>query len=109
MEMKRLIAIVVGCAVMASASAQDRVVVDYSKMDLTTPAGADALYLRILNVAEAVCPQPSFFGLSGQLVWRKCMQDAVGQAVQDVHNPLVTARYHGAMSGKLYSSRATTK
>jgi len=68
-----------------------------------------AEYLRILNVAEAVCPQQLFFGLHGHLVWRRCMQDAIGQAVQDVHNPLVTARYNGAMSGKLYSSRATTK
>jgi UrcA family protein len=107
--MKSFIAIIVGCGVVASASAQDRVVIEYSKADLTTEAAADALYLRILNVAETVCPEESVLGLYGHVLWRKCMQDAVGQAVADVHNPLLTDRYHGAMSGKLYSSRATMK
>ena len=107
--MKSLIAIMLGCSAVAVASAQDRVVIEYSKADLTTQAGADALYLRILNVAETVCPQESVLGLYGHVLWRKCMRDAVGQAVQDVHNPLLTDRYHGAMSDKLYSSRATMK
>ncbi len=107
--MKRFFAILVGCVVMGSAAAQERVVIDYSKMDLTTPRGANALYLRILNVAEAVCPQESVLGVYGHTLWRKCMQNAVAQAVKDVHNPLLTARYRGETSGTLYSSRATMK
>jgi UrcA family protein len=107
--MKRLIAIIVGCAVMGSAVAQDRVVIDYSKMDLTTPAGASALYLRIVNAADAVCPQDQARGLRGRLESRKCVRNAVVQAVKDVHNPLLTAQYHGAAGGRLYSSRATIK
>jgi UrcA family protein len=94
---------------MGSAGAQERVVINYSKMDLTTPAGANALYLRILNVAEAVCPRESVLGLYGHSVWRKCMRNAVARAVEDVHNPLLTARYRGETSGTLYSSRAMTK
>ena len=107
--MKTLIAIAVTCFAVGSAAAQERVVIDYSKMDLTTPAGANALYLRILNVAEVVCPQESVLGLYGHSLWRKCMRNAVGQAVQDVHNPLLTARYRGETAGTLYSSRATVK
>ena len=37
--MKKLIVIVVGCMVMGTAAAQERVVIDYSKTDLTTPVG----------------------------------------------------------------------
>ena len=107
--MKRLIAIAVTCLAVGSAAAQERVVIDYSKMDLTTPAGANALYLRILNAADAVCPQESVLGLYGHLLWRKCMRKAVAQAVQDVHNPLLTARYRGEAADTLYSSRATMK
>ena len=107
--MKRFFAILVGCAVMGSAAAQERVVIDYSRMDLTTPAGANALYLRILNVAEAVCPQESVLGVYGHSLWRKCMQNAIDRAVEDVHNPLLTARYRGETSGRLYSSRGTMK
>ena len=107
--MKRLIAIIVTCLAMGSAAAQERVVIDYSKMDLTTAAGANALYRRILNAADAVCPQESVLGLYGHSLWRKCMQNAIAQAVEDVHNPLLTARYRGETSGRLYSSRATMK
>ena len=107
--MKKIISILLVCMAVGSAGAQERVVIDYTHMDLTTPAGANALYLRILNVADAVCPQEQVLGLYGHLVWRKCMRNAVAKAVEDVHNPLVTARYRGEMSGRLYSSRATTK
>ena len=109
MNMKRLIASIVGCAVMGSAVAQERVVIEYWNTDLTTPEAADALYRRILNAADAVCPQDLALGIYGRLNARKCMRQAVAQAVQDVHSPLLTARYDGATSGKLYSSRATTK
>ena len=107
--MKRLIAIIVGCAVMGSAVAQEQVAIDYSKMDLTTPVGADALYRRILNVADAVCPQDQALGMQGRFEARKCVRKAVGHAVEDVHHPLLTARYRGTAAGRLYSSRATTE
>jgi UrcA family protein len=107
--MKKLIVIIVGCMVMGSAAAQERVVIDYSKTDLTTPAGASALYRRIANVADAVCRPDPALGIHGQFVARACVRKAVAQAVDDVHNPLLTARHGGETAGRLYSSRATMK
>ena len=107
--MKKLIVIVVGCMVMGTATAQERVVIDYSKTDLTTPAGASALYRRIVNVADAVCQADPALGLKGKFAARKCVRKAVARAVEDVHNPLLSARHGGETADRLYSSRATMK
>jgi UrcA family protein len=107
--MKKWIVIIMGCAVTGSAAAQDRVVIDYSKTDLTTPVGASALYRRIVNVADAVCRPDPALGLHGQFVARECVRKAVTRAVEDVHSPLLTARHGGETADTLYSSRATMK
>jgi UrcA family protein len=107
--MKQLIVLVVGCLVMGTAAAQERVVIDYSKTDLTTPVGASALYRRIVNVADAVCQPDPALGLKGKFAARECKRKAVTQAVEDVHNPLLTARHGGETADTLYSSRATMK
>jgi len=107
--MKKLIVIIVGCMVMGSAAAQDRVVIGYSKSDLTTPTGASALYRRIANVADAVCTPDPALGLKGKFAARECVRKAVTQAVEEVHSPLLTARHGGGTVDRLYSSRATMK
>jgi UrcA family protein len=101
--MKKFIAIVVAGLAMGSAVAQDRVAIEYT--EVATPSDANALYHRIQNAAEAVCPQIQVLGLYGHFVSQKCRRNAVAQAVADVDSPLLTARHHGATGDKLYSSR----
>jgi UrcA family protein len=105
--MKTLIAIVLTGLAAASAAAQDRVAIEYT--DIATSSDADALYHRIRNAAEAVCPQDPVLGLHGHSVSRKCQRNAVAKAVEAVDSPLLTARHHGEMGNKLYSSSATRK
>jgi UrcA family protein len=101
--MKTFIAIVVAGLAVGSASAQDRVVIDYTDTDLTTSASAGVLYTRILHAADAVCPQGQELGLNSHFIARKCARAAVAQAVEDVDNPLLTARHRGDTRDTLYS------
>ncbi len=107
--MKKLIATLLATLAMGTACAEDRIVIDYSDVDIGTPAGASVLYQRIVNASQEVCHQESVLGLNGYFIWRKCVRDAISRAVSNVDNPLVTARHHGDTPGTLYSSRATTK
>lgn len=105
--MKTVIAMMVAGLAAGSAGARDRIAIDYT--DIETVADANTLYQRIVNAAGAVCPQEQVLGLYGHSVARKCVRNAVTQAVADVDNPLLTARHHGETRGSLYSSRATRK
>ena len=108
--MKTLIAILFATLTMGAASAaEERIVIDYSDVDVTTPVGAQVLYRRIVNASQEVCYRESVLGVHGFFIWRKCVQDAISGAVSDLDNALVTAQYHGQTPGRLYSSRATTK
>jgi UrcA family protein len=107
---KTLIAILVATFTMGAASAaEDRIVIHYSDVDLTTPVGAQVLYRRIVNASHEVCHRESVLGVYGFFIWRKCVQDAISGAVSNVDNPLVTAQYHGHTPSRLYSSRAMPK
>jgi UrcA family protein len=105
--MKTLIAVIVAGLAAGAAGAQDRVAIDYTNIE--TAADAAALYQRIVNAADAVCPQEQVLGLYGHTMARRCARNAVSKAVADVDNPLLTARHHGETPGTLYSSRATRK
>jgi UrcA family protein len=66
------------------------VTVRYGDLDLSSPAGADALYRRIQAAGKQVC------GYSGatlleQAAWRSCYRNAVGDAVRKVNSPQLIA------------------
>ena len=84
----------VACLVMGTASARDRVVIDYSDVDVTTQGGAQQLYHRIVNASEEVCRRDSVAGLNGYAIWRRCVHETVSRTVADV---------------RLYPYLATTK
>jgi UrcA family protein len=69
-------------------------VVRFADLNLSTRAGAAALYHRITNAAREVCEplQPPGSVLSSG-AWRSCMRTAVATAVHDVAQPLLTAYY----------------
>ena len=63
------------------------ITVRYSDLDLTTAAGANALYHRIANAASEVCPDPRTRNLGILEARKRCQQDAIARAVQAVNNP----------------------
>jgi len=80
----------VASAVFAAPPAQElrRQVVRFADLDLTRPAGAQELYLRIRNAARDVCETYDRFGPD-----RRCMEQAVARAMARVSAPLLTSRH----------------
>ena len=67
-----------------------RVEVRYSDLDVSTVAGATALYQRLQGAAHFVCGAEGR-SLAEQDQWRGCVRSAVGQAVSAVHSPALSA------------------
>jgi UrcA family protein len=63
------------------------VTVRYDDLNLSTSAGADALYRRISNAARQVCPSAYSRDLSVVAASERCQANAVAQAVRAVNNP----------------------
>ena len=78
---------------------QPRITVKYVATDLTSKAGAEALYKRIQDAAKKVCEDYKSDELVRQVVWQKCYSVVVENAVTAVHQPILTA---------LHESRAST-
>jgi UrcA family protein len=67
--------------------------VSYTDLDPSKPAGAEALYHRITRAARTVCAESfrtsiPYRRVSGQ---KQCEEKAIGNAVNDVNHPLVSA------------------
>ncbi len=79
------------------------VAVHYADLDITTAAGAEALYERIQQAAVSVCPQADGRPLARYMTVIRCRNEVVARAVSSVSSPRVTAVYaarahHGAHS-----------
>lgn len=69
-------------------------VVEYGDLDLTSTAGASALYRRLKLAAREVCMTPD--GEYGDpMVWLQCFHHALMRAVRDLGNARVIALYDG--------------
>lgn len=68
--------------------------VRYADVNLTTVAGATALYQRIEGAARLVCGD-SGRSLAEQRAAKICYQNAVAEAVSTVNNPTLTAIHQG--------------
>jgi UrcA family protein len=84
----------VGAASAANAMATQQLPVSYRDLDLSTPAGARVLYIRIERAAHEVCGFPDQADLHLARASRQCYSVAVEHAVSDVHSPLLTALYN---------------
>jgi UrcA family protein len=73
-------------------------VVRFSADMLATDSGARALYRRLAQAAEQVCPQPSETRLVREVVV-KCREQAIAGAVDKIHNQRLAA-IHAAASSK---------
>ena len=63
------------------------VAVRYDDLNLTTPAGVNALYSRISHAARAVCPDSYSRDLAVQSAAERCQVQAIAKAVHAVNNP----------------------
>jgi len=69
----------------APAAAEDMVVrVDYSDLDLSTPAGTEVLGKRIEANAETACERPDVRDLKGMVAFEKCKDQVVTGAVEQM-------------------------
>jgi len=87
--------------VVSSAFADDQVrseTVKFQDLNVGTPAGAEALYLRIHSAAKRVCSQPG--GAWEMFHASTCIKDAEAGAIQKVNLPLLTAFYQTKTDGR---------
>ena len=94
------IAMLLACAVIvSSAFADDQVrseTVKFADLNVTTPAGAEALYTRIHAAAKRVCPETEPLLRAAASA---CARKAVAQAIEKLGLPQLTA-YYQMKSGK---------
>jgi len=103
----RVTAILCGIALMNAAGAEAQLrlaepvtkVVNYSDLNLNTPAGAQALYGRLRTAAVKVCAQYEGLTLKAMSQQRACVDQALALAVKRVDSTTVTA-YHLGRTGK---------
>ena len=68
--------------------------VKFADLDLTRSPGAAVLYSRIQTAARAVCePAGNTGARDALLLSRRCTEQAISQAVADVHVPVLTSYY----------------
>jgi UrcA family protein len=81
----------------ASAATHDRdvpaVVVKYSELNLSTDAGVNTLYHRIMYAARQVCPDESIRDLKAHEQVAVCRDQAIARAIRQINNSRLAALY----------------
>jgi UrcA family protein len=81
---------------------RSQVEVSLADVDTATDRGAAQALRRIRDAAEAACDvRPGLQPYHERAAARACVAEAVSRAVDDLGNPLVTARHRG---GRTYAS-----
>lgn len=62
-------------------------------LDLSKPADAQTLYMRLRQAADYVCTLGPRIDLAPVTTPQACFEKALGNAVRDAHAPLVTNAY----------------
>jgi UrcA family protein len=81
-----------GNAFAATTDGAPSVTIRFADLNLNTTAGARTLYQRISGAAHLVCG-PDGRGFDEQREWRGCYQQAVRNAVAQVHSPLLSSEF----------------
>jgi UrcA family protein len=79
-------------------SSPRHVEVHYADLNLSTAAGAAALYQRLHSAADTVCNEHGTRDLASQFRSKACVRAAISAAVTQIDRPLLTA-YHRAKLG----------
>jgi UrcA family protein len=96
-----LAAIVIAALPVAAPSAAESagIRVVFSDLNLSTPAGIDALYGRIKTAAARYCePAQAVTGTRLSARYDRCVKDAIATTVQKVNTPGLTA-LHATRTG----------
>jgi UrcA family protein len=72
--------------------------VRYGDLNLATEQGSLALYARIQAAAQQVCAPDDIRDLQAVAAARSCRQQAIAQAVHDVHSPALASVYAAQLS-----------
>ena len=105
--LRRSVAIATACAAMAvttgsfaavASESAPSIRVRYDDLNLTTHAGAGALYQRIRNAASQVCPLPSNHDVRAIAKSRECQANAIAAAVNSVHSSQLAALHAARIS-----------
>jgi UrcA family protein len=75
------------------ADASPSITVRYTDLNLATEAGTTALYARLVAAARHVCTVSDIRNLRQVAAAEACQQQAIANAVRDVHNPKLAAVY----------------
>jgi UrcA family protein len=97
-----LVATSFACAVPAAAETLSETV-NYSDLDIDTPAGAAALYSRLEVAARHVCRALQSPGVPFQM--GVCRQQALDGAVKNVNRPNLSALHEGRAAPGLTAQR----
>jgi len=81
--------------------------VDYSDLDLHQPKHVAALYRRIANAATVVCKPLAARDMPRSLHYRKCLNDSIEHAIDDVHEPLLSEHYANLSGPRILSPLLT--
>jgi UrcA family protein len=65
----------------------------YNLLDLSTDQGTRALYRRIVNAAETVCPAEDSLNLNEAAMSKECQQEAIARAVAKIGSARLAAVY----------------
>lgn len=72
--------------------------VRYAELNLNTAEGARVLFRRIKFAATEVCEPLDGRALAQHVIWQKCYERALADAVSQVNQPRVTALYQGVVN-----------
>ncbi len=70
--------------------------VSYADLDLSKPAGAQALYDRIKKAASSVCSELEDSQFEHRVMFRECYDQAVANAVAKANRPMLTTLYNSS-------------
>ena len=77
----------------------ETVAVSFAELDLSKPAGVEALYERLHRAAERVCgfdePTSSLVYASRAAEKRSCYEEALDRAVTQIDSPLLNEQHSG--------------
>jgi UrcA family protein len=104
MQRSTVVAVVAALVLIApnaarAAELRKQVEISLVDIDTTTGRGADQALRRIRDAAEEACDvRPGLQPYHERAAARACVAEAVSQAVDDLGNPVVTARHRGNRS-----------
>jgi UrcA family protein len=78
----------------------NQTIVKYADLNVSSPAGASALYARIIVAANGVCRALDGHDLSSKTHFNRCVQNAIADAVTKVDQPALYSIHNGKSSAQ---------